>query len=284
MLDFSPVRVLTPSPAVAPVPLVLDSPHSGQRYPADFDYVCDFAHLRRAEDTDVDDLYAIAPSLGATLVCAEFPRSYVDPNRRVEDIDTSMIAGRWLRKVEPSPKTKSGIGLIWRVLDDGAPMYSRPLAVAEVEARIADCHAPYWQALRAAIDSAYAQHQRVFHINCHSMPEEASPISWVKPGTKFADIVLGDRDGSTCAPEFTAFLAEAFRAEQLSVAINDPYKGVELVKQFGQPSVHRHSIQVEINRKLYMNEKTRERNANYSVLKKAIERVLQKTVAFANAA
>jgi N-formylglutamate deformylase len=280
MLEFSPVRVLTPPPHIAAVPLVLDSPHSGQRYPADFGHACDFAHLRKAEDTDVDDLYAAAPALGATLVCADFPRSYIDPNRRIEDIDPSMIAGRWRRKIDPSPKTKSGIGLIWRVLDDGSPMYARQLSAAEVEARIEHCHAPYWKALTETIESTYAKHRRVFHINCHSMPAEASPISWVKPGTKFADIVLGDRDGSTCSLDFTAMLSEAFRAEGVSVAINDPYKGVELIKQFGKPTQARHSIQIEINRRLYMNEKTRERNANYANLKAAIERVLKKTVAF----
>jgi N-formylglutamate deformylase len=284
MLEFSPVRVLSPPADVEPVPLVLDSPHSGQRYPADFGHACDFAHLRRAEDTDVDDLYGIAPALGATLVCAEFPRSYIDPNRRVEDIDPSMIAGRWQRRVDPSPKTKSGIGLIWRVLDDGSAMYKRLLSVAEVEARIAQCHAPYWQALSAVIEATQRLHGRVFHINCHSMPAEASPISWIKPGTKFPDIVLGDRDGSTCGPDFMAILNGAFHAEGFSVAINDPYKGVELVKHFGKPAKSRHSVQIEINRGLYMNEKTRERNTNYMQLKAALERVLRKSVAFAQQA
>jgi N-formylglutamate deformylase len=121
----------------------------------------------------------------------------------------------------------------------------------------------------------------VLHINCHSMPAEAGPTSWVKLGTKFSDIVLGDRDGSTCAPAFTALLADAFRAEGLSVAINDPYKGVELVKQFGQPAENRHSIQVEINRKLYMHEPTRARSVNYPVLKAALARVMGKVAKYA---
>ncbi|MGL4233091.1 MAG: N-formylglutamate amidohydrolase [Casimicrobium sp.] len=280
MLDFSPVRVLAPPPDVASIPLVLDSPHSGVRYPADFDYTCDFAQLRKAEDTDVDDLYADAPSLGATLVCAEFPRSYIDPNRRVEDVDTSMIDGRWPHKVDHSPKTKSGIGLIWRLLDVDVSIYSRKLAVAEVEARIARYHAPYWAALRNTIEAAFVQHRRVFHLNCHSMPEEAGGLSWVKQGTKFPDIVLGDRDGSTCSMEFTMMLHDAFRDEGMSVAINDPYKGVELVKQFGRPRDDRHSIQIEINRKLYMNEATRERNANYGALKQSLQRILQRTKDF----
>ena len=106
-------------------------------------------------------------------------------------------------------------------------------------------------------------------------------MSWVKPGTRFADVVLGDRDGSTCAPEMTALLAAAFRAEGLSVAINDPYKGVELVKRFGRPHENRHSIQIELNRKLYMDEATRERNANYPILKASLEKVMGKLAVFA---
>jgi N-formylglutamate deformylase len=262
------------------VPLVFDSPHSGQRYPSDFGHAADFTRLRRAEDTDVDDLFACAPKLGATLVCAEFPRSYIDPNRQVEDVDTSMIDGRWRHPVDASPKTKSGIGLIWRVLDDGSAMYARQLSVTEVEARIAHFHSPYWTTLREHIEAAHTKYGRVFHINCHSMPAQAGPLSWVKPGTQFADVVLGDRDGSTCAPEFTAILGEIFKAEGLSVAINDPYKGVALVKQFGKPTQNRHSIQVELNRRLYMDEATRVRNANYKALKASVERVMTKVAKF----
>jgi N-formylglutamate deformylase len=279
-LGFNPVRVLVPPLGVTAIALVLDSPHSGIHYPTDFGYTCDFATLRKAEDTDIDDLYAEAPELGATLVCAEFPRSYIDPNRRVEDLDAGMIAGRWPGTIDQSPKTQSGIGLIWRLLDVDVPIYARKLTVAEVQSRIATCHARYWDTLRDAIEAAFAQHRRVFHINCHSMPEEAGGLSWVKKGTKFADIVLGDRDGSTCSSEFTMMLRDAFLNEGMSVAINDPYKGVELVKQFGKPQENRHSIQIEINRRLYMNEATRERNENYETLKQSLKRVLVATRSF----
>ena len=281
MADFEPVRVSLPPHGVTPIPLVLDSPHSGQHYPADFGFSCARAQLRMAEDTDIDDLYDFTPALGATLVCAHFPRSYLDPNRRIEDMDTSMIEGHWPHPVDQSPKTQSGIGLIWRSLGDTSPIYLRKLSVAEVTQRISQCHAPYWAAVTSAIDSTHARHGRVLHINCHSMPAEAGPGSWVKLGTRFNDVVLGDRDGSTCSPQFTAMLAEAFRHEGLSVAINDPYKGVELVKRFGRPAENRHSIQVELNRKLYMIEATRERTANYALLKTTLERVMGKVAHYA---
>ena len=281
MTNFEPVRLVVPPSGVTPIPLVLDSPHSGTHYPADFGFSCDKALLRMAEDTDIDDLYDFTPALGATLVCAEFPRSYLDPNRRVEDMDTSLLDGPWPHPVDQSPKTQSGIGLIWRSLGDMSPIYARKLSVAEVTRRISQCHAPYWAAVTNAIDLAHLRHGRVLHINCHSMPAEAGSSSWVKLGTRFNDVVLGDRDGSTCSPAFTALLAEAFRHEGLSVAINDPYKGVELVKRFGRPTENRHSIQVELNRKLYMIESTRERTANYALLKAALERVIAKVAKYA---
>jgi N-formylglutamate deformylase len=281
-LGFDPVRVFSPTLSVSPIPLVLDSPHSGTRYPADFDHSCDREQLRRAEDTDVDDLYSAAPALGATLVCAEFPRSYIDVNRRKEDLDTDMIVGRWPHRVHHSPKTKAGIGLIWRLIDDRTPIYARQLSVAEVEARIAQCHRPYWQALRSAVDAAHAAHGRVFHINCHSMPAEAGSLSWITRGTKFADVVLGDRDGTTSSAEFMQMLSDAFQSEGLSVAINDPYKGVEIVKQVGKPKENRHSIQVELNRRLYMNEATRERTPDYVKLKASVTRVLARMAEFAS--
>ncbi|MDW8313148.1 MAG: N-formylglutamate amidohydrolase, partial [Burkholderiales bacterium] len=263
--------------------LLFDSPHSGTSYPEDFGFACDFAALRKAEDTHVDDLYDFAPSLGATLITALFPRSYIDVNRRLADIDTSMLAQPWPHAVDLSPKSRCGIGLIWRLLDDQTPIYARKLTVEEVESRIERCYKPYWRALHRCAESLIASHGRLVHINCHSMPEEAGALSWVPRGTRFADIVLGDRDGTTCAPELTALLAELFRGEGFSVAINDPYKGVEIVKQLGRPEENRHSIQVEINRRLYMDERTRERSANYGALKAALERVMRGVADYARA-
>ena len=131
--------------------------------------------------------------------------------------------GRWPHPVDHSPKTRSrhwpGLAGAGRQIAD----LRRKLSVAEVERRISHCHAPYWAAV-TRIEAAHGASGRVVHLNCHSMPAEARPVSWVKRGTRFADIVLGD-DGSTCSPALTTLIADAFRSEGLSVAINDPYKG-----------------------------------------------------------
>jgi N-formylglutamate deformylase len=194
-------------PGGQPIPLVLDSPHSGTAYPDDFDHLPPRDVVRQAEDTHVEALYAAAPSIGATLIEALFPRAYIDPNRHRSDIDPKLLADAWAEPIKPSRKTELGIGLVWRLAHGGVPMYARKLSAAEVRRRITDFYDPYHASVSAALDRRHAAFGAVWHINCHSMPAVGDVMS-EDPGRARADFVLGDRDGSTCAPEFTAFVAK----------------------------------------------------------------------------
>ncbi|MNP99808.1 N-formylglutamate amidohydrolase [compost metagenome] len=241
-------------------PLVLDSPHSGTVYPEDFRPVCELATLRRAEDTHVEKLYAFASDMGAAWIEAHFPRSYLDANRDMTEVDTTMLDGPWTEPVSTDPrvlsKVRLGKGLIWKLTDEGLPIYDRPLTVAEVRQRIDQCWRPYHAAVAQAIDDAHARHGYSIHINCHSMPAIAGSHATDFPGLAHADFVIGDRDGSTADPALSQRLCAHLRACGYSVDYNHPYKGVELVRRHGDPAANRHSIQVEINRKLYMDEAT----------------------------
>ena len=268
-------------PAGPAVPLVLDSPHSGTDYPEDFRAAVATELLRQSEDSFVDELYACAPALGATLVTANFPRSYIDPNRSFLDVDASLLDAPWPGPAIPSRKTELGIGLIWRILDSGESIYARKLSVDEVKQRIVRYHQPYQRAVKDALDAAHEHFGAVWHINCHSMPAVSGRISEEGPGKPRADFVLGDRDGSTCEPEFTAFVAKTLRDMNYEVKINDPYKGVELVRAFSDPAAQRHSLQIEVNRRLYMDERTREKNAGFEKLRADIERMLQAVAHYA---
>lgn len=252
-------------------PLVLDSPHSGTHYPEDFRYACDLAVLRRAEDTHVEKLYDFAPGLGAAWIEALFPRSYLDANRDTTEFDTSLVAGHWPHPVATDPrvlgKVRLGKGLIWRTTDDGVPIYERTLAVDEVLARIEHCWRPYHTAVAQAIDAAHSRHGYSVHINCHSMPAVASSHATDFPGEVHPDFVLGNRDDSTASPRLMAWMAEFLRARGYSVALNHPYKGVELVRRYGDPEAGRHSVQLEINRKLYMDEQTLQTHEGFDVLR-----------------
>lgn len=257
------------------LPLICDSPHSGVKYPADFGYALPFEKLRAGEDTDVHVLWESLPSVGATLQAAEFPRSYIDPNRDLEDIDPTMLEAPWPGPVNPGEKTRLGIGLIWREAgpDGRKPIYDRRLSVAEVQRRIDAFHAPYQASLREHIEAAYARFGAVWHLNLHSMPANSYEALQIKSDHPLADFVLGDRDGSTAAPEFTAMVAEALRQRGFRVAVNDPFKGVALIARLGRPAERRHSLQIELHRGLYMNELTRERSAGFSGLRSALAEV-----------
>ncbi len=282
MTAFAAITVTPPSTSHdREVPLVLDSPHSGTFYPEDFGTVAPIPLLRMAEDTHIEKLYSAAPSLGATLIAAEFPRSYIDPNRSLLDVDQALLDAAWPGPVNASKKTEKGVGLIWRKLDTGEDLYARKLSVAEVQARIAACYAPYHKAVRDALNAAHKHYGAVWHLNCHSMSALSGQIAEEGPGVARADFVLGDRDGTTCAPEFTAFVAATLAGFGYNVKINDPYKGVELVRAYSDPSEHRHSLQVEVNRRLYMDEATREPNANFAKLQNDLGRMVEAVADYA---
>ena len=267
-------RVRVHRPQQRPVPLVLDSPHSGTAYPEDFDHAPARSTVRQAEDTFVGELYAEAPRVGATLVEALFPRAYIDPNRHVADIDTALLEDPWSGPITPSRKTELGIGLVWRLAHGGVPMYSRRLKAAELTHRISAYYEPYHAAVADALERSHREFGAVWHLNCHSMPAVGDAMS-EDPGRARADFVLGDRDGSTCAPELTRFIATTLAGFGYSVAINDPYKGVELVRMHGRPQERRHSLQIEINRKLYMDETTLEKHPGFDALRSNLGRLLE---------
>lgn len=250
------------------LPLIFDSPHSGTDYPEDFGHIADPATLRNAEDTHVADLWQGAIAAGAILLEAHFPRSYVDANRAPDDMDPDQIDGAFPTPLNPTVKSKLGIGLCWtRVPPAGGPLYDRRLTAGEVATRIACYHRPYQSRLRALLDDAHARWGAVWHVNCHSMQDVASAMSTQARGTPRPDFVLGDRDGTACEAALTETVRAFLSDRGYSVTVNDPYKGMELIRANGDPARFRHSMQIEVNRKLYMNEATREPNGGYGALK-----------------
>jgi len=260
-------------PTVAPIPLVLDSPHSGEVYPDDFDHAPPRSLVRQSEDTHVARLWSGAMARGATLIEALFPRAYIDANRGLHDVDPALLADAWSGPIAPSRKCELGVGLVWRLARGGVPMYARKLRSDEIRARIDRCWRPYHEALQRALDERHAAFGSVWHIDCHSMFAIGDELS-DDAGCERADIVLGDRDGTTCEPAFTALVARTMRAAGYGVAINDPYKGVELVRIHGNPAQRRHSLQIEIKRTLYMDEVTLHPNAGYARLQRDLDRLV----------
>jgi N-formylglutamate deformylase len=261
-------------PVGSRLPLVCDSPHSGTWYPPDFGAAVPLARLRQGEDTHIDTLWADAPAHGATLIAANFPRTYIDPNRSLTDLDPVLLDGPWHAPLTPGEKSRLGYGLVWSRVDAATPVYDRRLTVSEVQGRIERCWRPYHTALQAGIDAAVHNFGAVWHLNLHSMPNDAYARLGKVSATPLADFVLGDRDGTTCDPAFVDLVAHTLRGFGYTVAINDPYKGVELIGRIGRPDQGRHSLQIEIRRPLYMDEATRERNAGFEPLRRHLSELM----------
>ena len=271
--------VLVHGAASARRSLVLDSPHSGFAMPADFGSIRTADELRDGEDCYIDELWLPAVARGVPLLAAQFPRTYLDPNRHAADIDADLLDAPWPGDVQPSGKAAIGKALLWRTLDDGRPIYDRRLSVAEVRGRIERCHRPYHDALRALLDAAHARFGVVHHINCHSMNAVSGAMGEGGAGVARADIVLGDRDGTSCAPEFTAFVRERLADFGYEVKVNDPFKGVELVRAYANPAAGRHSLQLEVNKRLYMDGSSRRKSAGFEPLQAHLMQLVDATLA-----
>ena len=170
-------------------PVVFDSPHSGSVYPDDFGHCIDRIHLRRTEDAFIDELFGDAPAMGATLLCALFARSYVDPNRSCDDIDPSMLEGQWPNAANPGEKTLLGIGLI-PSREPGGAVYDRLLGVEEACRRIANYYWPYHRELQQALDGAQQLAGAFWHVNCHSMPALSTSVSPEGPGMQIVRFMI----------------------------------------------------------------------------------------------
>jgi N-formylglutamate amidohydrolase len=250
-------------PGVNTLPLVFDSPHSGSLYPDDFSFCCPLPVLRRAEDAYVDELFGTAPEFGATLLAAVFPRSYLDVNRAADDLDPGLLAAAWPNHLALRPATR--VGLVRRYAQPGIPIYDRKLHPEDVLARIERYHEPYHRALDEACDRLHGEFGAVWHINCHSMPSTGN--RQLGRIGEHGDFVLGDRDGTTCEPEFTDFVALTLRGMGYEVHVNDGYKGVEIVRRQGRPVERRHSLQIEVDRALYMDQRSLEKHGGFDALR-----------------
>lgn len=270
-----PSSIAIDLPRAEPIALVCDSPHSGTAYPDDFRYAVALGDLRKCEDTHVEALWADVPEVGGTLIHARFPRSYIDVNRACDDIDVALLSEPWPAEVRPSePCIRLGNGLVFGKTTTYAAIYDRKLGVNEVRQRIESCWKPYRASLNEAVLGALAAFGHVWHLNLHSMPSNAYERLGRASAVPLADVVLGDLRGGSCSPRFTACVAEAFRAQGLSVSINDPYAGQDLIRQHGRPAAGSESLQIEINRKLYLDEETREPNGGFARTRAAVGQVL----------
>ena len=261
------------------IPLIVDSPHSGVVYPSDFNHQAEFSKLRQAEDTYVNELYNYVSEIGGVILNANFPRSYIDPNRAETDFPSEELIEVKIKDEKiffnPTIKSELGIGLIWlRIPPNGEPMYANKLKFSEFTHRVKNYHRPYHKALKQIMNSTFHNFGKFYHINARSMQNEATAMSDQAKGTRRPDFVIGDRDGTSCKGKFTDLIVDFLRSLNYSVDVNDPYKGMELVDAYSDSKINKNSVQIEVNRRLYMDEITRIKSDNFDLLKTNIGSLL----------
>lgn len=270
------------APTVPAVPLIFDSPHSGCDYPDDFGTAVPLEALRPAEDAFVDDLYGAAPDLGAPLLSALFPRLYIDANRAETDMDPDLLDGDWDGPpLKPGEKARLGQGVAWTRYPPGPPLYDGKLPAAALRRRIETCHRPYHQALHRVLDVWSDRFGGYYHINCHSMPSLANDMSAEPAGTVRPDFVLGTRDGTSCSPELADCVRRYFTDRGYEARVDHWYKGVEIVRLAGNPAAGRHSLQIEISRRIYMDEDKIQKKAGYPAIKDLFTGLIEALCRFA---
>jgi N-formylglutamate amidohydrolase len=249
------------APTQQQVALVCASPHSGSDYPAEFLAASrlDPLTLRRSEDSFVDEIFGRAVELGAPLLKARFPRAYLDPNREPFELDPTMFADLLPAYVNSrSPRVQVGLGTIARVVATGEEIYAHKLRFADAVSRVERLYRPYHHALRRLLAATTEHFAGYVLIDCHSMPSTAGPgeREFKRSGV---DIVLGDCHGTSCHPAIMETAQRLLTAKGYRVVRNAPYAGGFTTSHYGAPQAGCHALQIEINRALYMDERSIER-------------------------
>jgi len=263
-----PFEVLEPESLRAPV--VFNSPHSGRVYPQAFLAAArlDLSTLRRSEDSFVDDLVGGVVRRGHPLMRAHFPRCYVDVNREPYELDPRMFEGRLPSFANTrSMRVAGGLGTVARVVGDAQEIYAERIPVDDALRRIEGLYKPYHRALRRLLTSVHRAFGAAILVDCHSMPSTAGS----KEERPRADIVLGDRYGTSCVAAVSETVESTLRELGYALSRNKPYAGGFITEHYGNPAAGLHSIQLEVNRALYMDERSYRRSPNFENLAHNIE-------------
>jgi N-formylglutamate amidohydrolase len=265
---FEPFEVRRP--ARQSVPFVFNSPHSGRLYPEAFlkQVRLDAQAIRRSEDYYVDVLFASVVGLGAPILLAHFPRSFLDVNREPYELDPRMFEG----KLPPyanisSMRVAGGLGTVPRLVAENMEIYSGRIPVEDAIARVETIYRPYHACLRRLIGETHGVFGHAVLIDCHSMPASVRMTgSIARP-----DFIIGDRYGMSASQDLSQAAAMLLKEMGFSVTRNKPYAGGFITEHYGRPARGLHAIQIEINRGLYVDERTMGKTANFHRLCGVIE-------------
>ena len=229
-------------------PLLMAAPHAGRHYPPE---LLDAARLpleelRRLEDPLVDLLIRNAAANGTGTISASYARAWIDLNRRETEIDPRAFTPQPPAHVDQrSPRVTAGLGLIPQTTGAGRFLYHQPLPLMQLHERLNTVHRPYHNHIAKRLEAMRARHGIALLCDMHSMP------SLLPAGS--ADIVVSDRHGRTAAAWLVDAVTDWLSGQGYHIARNAPYIGGYGVEKHGRPTASIHAIQIELDRRLYLN-------------------------------
>lgn len=255
------------------VPLIASIPHSGEEIPKE-------AHWLQGKKKDillcdvdrfVGELYE--PSLKKLKIpYAKTPwhRYVLDLNRFENHLSSNIV-----EKGASVSEEGFASGLIWEKTTKGDRLLDEPLKREELEDLLKKYYRPFYKEIQELIEDIKSKNfKQMFHLDLHSMPSLGTSAH-KDPGKKRPPVVLSDNDGKTTNSFFKKVVKEAFSKEGFSVVFNDPYKSGAITRTFGKPFLGQNSLQVEINRSLYMDEKSKEKLPDFLSFRKRLSLVLE---------
>jgi N-formylglutamate amidohydrolase len=205
---------------------------------------------------------------GAPLLHAQFPRAYCDPNREAWELDPAMFADplpAWVNTT--SPRVGAGLGMIAKVVASGEPIYRNKLRFTEAQERVRACWQPYHDALATLIEATRQRFGCCLLLDCHSMPASGGRLTG-------PDFVLGDAHGTACTPRVTGLVEKVLSGFGYQVRRNDPYAGGYVTRHYGRPREGVHALQIEVARRLYMDETSLLKAEGFPLLKDRLGELL----------
>ena len=240
--------------------LILSSPHSGDFYPDEFLSLLnlELSELNQNQDSLVDELINGTLLYKNLILKAIWSRSVVDVNRAKTDFNFNDFDPPIKEIIaKPSKYSRSGLGVIPTRSGINDKIYKSKLSGIKATRWINDAWKTYHEMLSNILEKAYNEYGHYVLFDFHSMPSESDSIR------NKVDIILGNCHGQSCDENIIAFLEKNLSESGLKTRRNSPYSGGFITENYGKPNENKHAIQIEINRSIYLDEKTRERNDNF---------------------
>ncbi len=253
------------------IPFFITMPHSGEKVPEVCVWLKSLPETVLMCDVDrfIDVLYL--PALEQLKIKnhkTEWHRYAVDLNRIPEDIDeTSVINSK-------NPQGSFNRGFHWVVTTQNDQLMPKPISVELHDELKNLIYEPFHQSVREIYANFKSNgFKHVYHLDAHSMPSVGTSMH-KDPGEKRAEIVISDSLGKSCDKKYRDLVIAAYVTAGFKVGYNWPYVGGRLTEQYGKPAAGQHTIQVELNRALYMDEKSKQLNDGYKDVQNKIAKAL----------